>query len=197
MRTTPTTLRMTLAALGALALLGAPAAATASDTTTSFTVAASGSLAISQGSSTANAGSASYSAGSSTSVTGTLPSTTITDSRGTPGASWSVKVKAMGAFVHGVDSGITVPASAGRVYMDAANPTAMATALGGSLSGMTLTGGAYTDTGAENLGTEYTLVSGTTTLGNGSVTYTPGVKVTIPAATPAGTYSAVVRQTAM
>ena len=59
---------------------------------------------------------------------------------------------------------------------------------------MVVTGGELT-AGTSDLATPYTLVTGTTTLGNGSVTYTPAMDVTVPAGTPAGTYTGTVTQT--
>lgn len=188
-----------LALFVAAGLAALPAAAIAADTTVSFTIAASGSLAVSQasGSSTIdeNGSTAEYSATDSSTVTGDLPETTVTDTRGTPNANWTVTVSALDHFEHSENDSFTVDKNQGRVYMEAANAAALVTALGGDLSGMTVTGGTFTAAGAENLGSPYTLLTGKTVLGNGSIVYTPSMTLNIPAATPAGTYSAIVRQT--
>ena len=188
--------------LAATALLLVPVGATASDTTVSFTVAASGSgLSVSQAGGTASLASGGsnpvFDALSAGAVTGSLPATTVTDRRGTLLGAWTVTVSGTN-FVNGSDASVTVPRSNARVYLDAANLAGLTTTLGGALSGMTLTSAELT-AGTNNLGSNagagYTLIAGTSALGNGSVTYTPAMQVTVPAATPAGTYTATVTQT--
>ncbi len=197
-----TTTRALIATLTAGAMLAVPAMATAADTTVTFTVASSGTLAIGQTASTAtltdalNPGnSLGYSATLPGVVTGSLPKTTVTDTRGTLAGAWTVAVVATGAFTNQSNGAITIPASAGRAYIDAATLPAMVTALGSDLNGTVAVSAELAPVGVNNLGTSYTLISGTTTLGNGSAAYTPAVSVTVPAATPAGTYEATVRQT--
>jgi hypothetical protein len=190
------------ASLAASALLLVPVGATASDTTVTFTVAASGSgLSVSQAASTATLQSGgsnpAFDALNAGAVTGSLPATTVTDQRGTLAGTWTVTVSGTN-FVNGASSSVTVGRSNARVYLDAANLSGLTTTLGGALNGMTLTAAELT-AGTNNLGANggagYTLISGSTTLGNGSVTYTPAMSVTVPAATPAGTYTATVTQT--
>ncbi|MFP5310328.1 MAG: hypothetical protein ACLGIR_12220 [Actinomycetes bacterium] len=188
--------------LAAAALLLVPVGATASDTTVSFTVAASGSgLSVSQAGGTASLASGGsnpvFDALAAGTVTGSLPATTVTDQRGTLLGAWTVNVSGTD-FVNGADATVTVARSNARVYLDAANLAGLTTTLGGALSGMTLTSAELT-AGTNNLGSNagagYTLIAGTTAVGNGSVTYTPAMQVTVPAATPAGTYTATVTQT--
>lgn len=192
------TIRSTVAALTVAGMLAVPAAATGADTTVSFTVAASGALAVSQAASTATltdgGGALSFDALSDGTVSGTLPATTVTDDRGTPLGGWTVAVVATGDWENSADDSITVGAENARAYFDVASASALTTALGGALSGMAVTGGEF-NVGTSDLATSYTLLSGTTTLGNGSVTFSPAIDITVPAGTPAGTYSAVVRQT--
>lgn len=183
--------RRILATAATLALLAATASAAAgSDTTVSFEVqAAAGGLSISQAAATATLSSNTFSAGSASTASGTLPETTVTDVRGTVAAPWTVTVSSAAAFSDG--SGNTVALTNARVYNNVADLTALQTSLSAALTGMTVSGGEYSG-GTSNLSSSYTLLAGNTTLGNGSVDFTPAVSVTVPAATPAGTYTTTV-----
>lgn len=184
--------RRILAATATLAVLAVPATAVGADTTVSFEVtAAAGGLSISQAAATADLGTEEFSAGAG-SISGTLPETTVTDVRGTLLAGWTVTVSSAAPFENG--DGDTIPLSNVHVYNDVASVGALTTALGGVLSGMTLSGGEF-NVGANDLSSPYTLLSGVSTLGNGSVDFTATVDVTIPAATPIGTYETVISQT--
>lgn len=199
--TSTTTRARRLAAGGAAAaaLLAATAGtAVAVDTEVSFTVAANGAgLSVAQAGTTATIDDSGsnpvFDVVSSGSVSGDLPELTVTDQRGTLAGAWTVQ--AVGeAWANTADGAVTVPASNGRVYMDHATLGALTTALGAALDGMLLTGGEL-NVGTSDLGTAYTLLSGTTTLGNGSVDVTPRIDVTVPAETPVGTYTATVTLT--
>ena len=197
-----TTTRALFATLAVGGLLAVPAMATASDTTVTFTIAASGTLAIDQGltpsATLTNKVDAGQNLGYSSSlagiVTGTLPETTVTDTRGSLVAAWTVDVVAMGDWLNSTDNAITVGAEQGRAYIAVADTAALVTAVALNPTDGLLTGGEFT-VGVNDLGTEYTLLSGTSTTGNMSIAYTPTVDITIPAATPAGEYTATVQQT--
>jgi hypothetical protein len=195
------TVRAALAAIAVGGMLAVPAIATASDTVVSFTVAASGSLAIGQAGSTAtltnklDPGNAlGFSSTLPGVVSGVLPATTVTDTRGTLIAAWTVGVGALGDWVNTSDSNVTVGAAQGRSYIDLADTTALVTSAAlNPLDGL-LTGGEFT-VGVGALDSPYTLLSGTSTQGNMTIVFTPTVDVTIPTGTPAGTYAATVQQT--
>lgn len=188
-----------VAGLLALPVAGASADGT-SDTTVTFTVDAAGAtaLTISQASASSDLGSAAFSAASLTSgddaVSGTLPATTVTDARGQLLGGWSVDVVADGDWENQADSSVTVPATGARAYFNAGDLTELTSTLSGTLAGMTITG-AELVAGTSNLATSYELVAGTTTTGDGDVTYTPAIEIEVPEGTPAGTYEAVVTQT--
>jgi hypothetical protein len=195
------TVRAMLATIVVGGMLAMPGIATASDTVVSFTVAASGSLAIGQAASTAtltNKLDPGNPLGFSTTlpgvVSGVLPATTVSDTRGTLVASWTVGVEALGDWLNASDNAVTVGAAQGRSYIDLADTTALVTSAAlNPLDGL-LTGGEFT-VGVSALDSQYTLLSGTSTEGNMTIVFTPTVDVTIPAGTPAGTYSATVQQT--
>ncbi len=193
------TLRTTLAATAVVGLLAIPVAgANANSNSVSFTVATSSTLSVanSNGAVTLQDGGSNpmFDVLNANSVSGSLPATTVTDERGTLAGAWTVSVASDGAWENQADTSVTVAASNARVYLNAADLSTLSTALDAVTGGMVLTGAELT-AGTNNLGSSYTLLSGTTTLGNGSLTYTPAIDITIPAATPAGTYEAVVNQT--
>lgn len=185
--------------LAAASVLVVPVAATAGDTTVSFTVASApgAALSISHDATSATLTDGGAALGFSLTggtVSGSLPATTVTDQRGTLAGAWAVSVSGTD-FVNDADAGVTVGAANGRAYLDAADLTTLTGALGAGLDGMVLTSAELAaDTGNE-LATGYTLIAGTTTLGNGSITYTPAIDVTVPGGTPAGTYTGTVTQT--
>jgi hypothetical protein len=184
--------------LVALATFGAALPSGAADTEVQFTVTASSSaLSVTVGSGTATVESGSNAvvdALTGDTLTDTLPTVTVTDQRGQLLAGWTLTV-AGEDFVSTTNAGHKVTASNVRIYNNVADATALTTALGGALSGMTVTGGAFTGT-TSSLAAPYTLLAGTTTLGNGSVVITPTAAVTIPAGTQAGTYTGTVSYTA-
>ncbi len=192
--------RRIAAATGAAAMLAAMTAtgAVAADTEVTFVVLASGSgLSIGQSSSTASiddgGSDPTFDPASAGSVSGDLPTTTVTDVRGTLAAAWTVSVVGE-AFANATDGAVTVAATNSHAYIDVADAPALVTLLGGALDGMLITGGEF-NVGVNDLGSSYTLLSGTTTLGDGSVAFTPAIDVTIPSGTPAGSYSATITQT--
>jgi hypothetical protein len=195
------TVRSMLATIAVGGMLAVPAIATASDTVVSFTVAASGSLAIGQADTTATltnkldpGNPLGFSGTLPGVVSGVLPETTVTDTRGTLIASWTVGVEALGDWLNATDNAVTVGAAQGRSYIDLADTTALVTSTAlNPLDGL-LTGGEFT-VGVSTLDSQYTLLSGTSTEGNMTIVFTSTVDVTIPAGTPAGTYSATVQQT--
>jgi hypothetical protein len=185
--------------LVALATFGAALPSGAADTEVQFTVTANSSaLSVAVGDINAvvdNAGANPIvDALNGATLTDTLPTVTVTDKRGQVLAGWTLTV-AGEDFVSTTNAGHKVTASNVRIYNNVADATALTTALGGALSGMTVTGGAFTGT-TSSLAAPYTLLAGTTTLGNGSVVITPTAAVTIPAGTQAGTYTGTVSYTA-
>jgi hypothetical protein len=195
-----------LAGLAAVAVfvptVGA-SAADAGDVDVSFTVEAASaglSIDVAAGSvSLAPDGDGVFAPGASQSFSGLLPATTVTDQRGGLLQAWTVNVSATD-FAHEDhvpgdpdygDASMVVDASNARAYFDV---EAVEDITFGLLTGMTVTG-AELALGVNDLGTPYTLIAGTTPLGNGSVTYTPSITVDVPAGTPAGTYTGTVTQT--
>ncbi|CAN5316888.1 hypothetical protein BH23ACT9_BH23ACT9_05900 [soil metagenome] len=185
-RTTATSL---LAAAALVSAMTVPAGAI--DTEVQFTVTANtAGLSVATAAGPTTVGGAPLFSPTAGTITGTLPTVTVTDARGTLLAGWTLAVVGE-AFVSGTNS---VAATNARVYNDVADATALTTALGSALDGMTLTGGEFT-VGTKSLAASYTLLAGTTPTGNGSVAFTPTIDVTIPALTPVGTYSATVSYT--
>ena len=130
---------------------------------------------------------------SGASIIDTLPQVTVTDQRGQSFAAWILEVQGED-FVNG--DGDVLGAANARVYNDALDVDTLTDALTGVLTGMTLSGGEFTGGGA-NLGSKYTLLAGNAgLLGNGSVSITPTIAITIPSSTQAGTYSGTVTYTA-
>ena len=174
------------------------AGASAGSNEVTFTVASSSTLAVANSNGAValdnGTGNPVFDAVNGDTVSGDLPATTVNDERGTLLGAWTVSVQSDGDWENQSDNSVTVAATNARVYLDAADLTALTTALTGTLDGMVLTG-AELNVGTNNLGSAYTLIAGTTTLGDGSVTYTPAIDITVPAGTPAGTYEAVVTQT--
>lgn len=193
--------RSLLASTAVVGLLVLPVAgAVGADNTVTFTVdaAAGSNLSIANGGGSVGLddGGANpvFDATNPGSVSGSLPATTVTDQRGELVGAWTVSVASDGDWENQADTGVTVAASNARAYLDAADLPSLVTTLGAGLDGMVLTGAELT-AGTNDLGSSYTLIAGTTTLGNGSVVYTPAIDITVPADTPAGTYEAVVSQT--
>ncbi|MGI9016393.1 MAG: hypothetical protein ACR2HR_04675 [Euzebya sp.] len=183
-------LRSVLAA-GALVMVAALPAA-AAPTTVNFTVTANtAGLSISSAAASKNIANTVFAPTTAATITDTLPAITVTDQRGTLLGAWTVSVSGT-AFTHTVDTSKTVANTNGRVYNAAADLTALTTS--STLSGTTVTGGELA-VGTSNLGTAYTLLTGTTPTGNGTATATPSIAVNVPANTPAGTYSGTVTYT--
>lgn len=132
-------------------------------------------------------------------VAGALNPTTVTDQRGSLLASWKVQVTGSdfvtGASTTETTDDYTIPKAAADMYIDV---TALTDLL--PTGGMVVTSAALAASKA-NLAAPATpadaptLIAGTTA-GNGSITYTPSLSVTIPAEAIAGTYSGSVVQTA-
>jgi hypothetical protein len=193
-----------VAALAALAVLvPAVGASAAGDVDVSFTVeAAAGALWIDVASGTTTlepVGDGIFAPGADQSFTGSMPETTVTDQRGGLLRTWTVNVSATD-FTHEAhdpadpdhdDPALVVAASNARAYFGAASVDELVL---GTVTGMTVTQ-AELVAGTNHLGSPYTLIGGTTPLGNGSVTYTPSITVDVPAGTPAGTYTGTVTQT--
>lgn len=183
-----------LAATASLTVALGAGTAAAGDTSTSFTVAVNSSgLSITHAATSSTLSGATFSAAAGE-VSGTLPATTVTDERGALLGQWTVQVSGTD-FTHAADSTVGVARANARVFLDAVDLTALTTTLAaGTLEGMTVTGAELT-AGTNNLSSTYTLIQGTTDTGTGKVTYVPAMKVTLPANTPAGTYTATVTQT--
>ncbi len=189
--------RSILATTAAVGLLAIPGMAMGEDNDTSFTIDAdSTALSIGNGGGAATLDDGgNLTALNAGTVTGSLPNTTVTDQRGTIGATWVVSVVATGDWLNQTDNTQTVLASQGRAYLDALSIEDLEANLT-TFDGMDITGAELVgDVSDNNLGSAYTLVEGTTLLGDGQVVYTPIVEVEVPADTPAGTYVATVRQT--
>jgi hypothetical protein len=127
-----------------------------------------------------------------TSVTGSLHSTTVTDTRGQLLAAWTVSVSSTGFTGSGSAAGQTLAASNGTVYLDAVTTLSNVVAL--ASGGLLPTTFASQATPATLSSGGATLLAGTTT-GSGAISYTPDIHVAIPANTVAGTYTGAVTQT--
>lgn len=185
-------------ALAAVAMAGATGPAGAAGLDTSFTVLAqAGGLTVTWAASTASVDDAGddpvFDPATATALVDDLPTLTVADDRGVVDGAWTVTASAT-AFVHADDPGHTVAATQARAHLDAASVADLAASLGGSLDGMTLTAAELT-AGSSDLGTAYTLLAGTTPTGTGSVAVVPRLALTVPAATPAGTYTATITAT--
>ena len=124
-----------------------------------------------------------------TSVAGALRSTTVTDTRGSLLAAWTVTVSNTAFTGSGTAAGETLPANKASMYIDGV--TTLANVVGLAAGGLIPTSAALSVAPVASGGT---LLAGTTT-GSGNITYTPGVSISIPAATVAGTYAGSVTQT--
>lgn len=205
MRKVTRTLLATTAVAGLLAL--PVAGATASNNIVEFTVAAGTTLSVANDDSpvtlTSGGGALGFGTTDQT-MTGNLPDTTVTDERGGILAGWTVTVSS-GDWVRDNTDGAgthTIDRSNARVALPTVGGTL--STVGGVLGGMLISQFesqelGLLDAAANNLGADggngYTLVAGTTELGSGAVTFTPGIEINVPANTPAGTYSATVTQT--
>lgn len=186
--------QLTATVLAASALLATAVPVGAADVIVDFTVSASaGGLSVSTASGTDVLAGATTSLLSTASISDTLPAVTVTDNRGAlGGGAWTVGVGST-SFVNQSDNGITIPASAGRVYVNTAN--IVTGTLAGVLGGMVVVAG-ESAVPVNDLGTPYTLLSGTTLpLLTGSVTITPTMDVTVPQNAAVGTYRGTVTYT--
>lgn len=181
-------------ALGAAAaslsglVLAAPASAETTDVTftltgngLSLTVPTNPTVALNSG--TLNVGAASVSAA--------LNPTTVTDQRGQLLGSWAVQVSSTDFTNADASNGYVIPKTNGAMYLGVDVPTLLSAATGG----MVPTSAASAATPATFGGSPVQLMAGTTA-GSGSLTYTPTLRVTIPATATAGTYTGTVTQTA-
>lgn len=133
-------------------------------------------------------------------VAGALNPTTVTDQRGSLLASWKVQVTGSdfvtGASTTGTTADdYTIPKANANMYIDVAELTALVPTGGMVVSSAALTANKANLAAPATPAEAPTLIAGTTA-GNGSITYTPSIAVTIPAAAIAGTYSGSVVQTA-
>lgn len=193
------TLRRTAAVAAVVALAASmavaqPADAEDVDVTVSVTADGASALFVTHATDPVTLGSTAFDTNLPSTVTGILPTTTVTDERGQLLAPWTVQVSGLD-LVHTTDGSHSIGASNARVYMDAADLTGVTNNLIGALSGMTVTGAEYNVDTGNDLSTPYTLIEGTTELGNGSLDYTPTMDVEVPASTPAGDYTGTVTQT--
>ncbi|MFL6238247.1 MAG: hypothetical protein ACJ735_01960 [Actinomycetes bacterium] len=127
-----------------------------------------------------------------TSVTGSLHPTTVTDTRGQVLAPWTVTVSSSGFTGSGAAAGHSLAAGNATMYLDTVSTLANVVAL--ATGGLLPTSAALQATPVTLSSGGATLLAGTTT-GSGTITYTPDISVSIPAATVAGTYSGAVTQT--
>ncbi len=193
------TLRRTAAAAAVAALAASVAVAQpadAGDVGVTVTVTAAdgaSALYVTHATDPVTLGSTTFDTATSSTVSANLPLATVTDERGQLLAPWTVQVSGTN-LGHTSDATHSIAATNARVYMDAADLAGVTSTLLGTVTGMTVTGAEY-NTGTNNLSSPYTLIEGTTDLGNGSLEYTPTMDVVVPANTPAGDYTGTVTQT--
>ncbi len=168
-----------LMAAAGLALAGSPAEATS----VTFTL-TGGSLSVAQPSSAAALTGGALAGLTGTALTGSLGSTTVTDSRGgTTG--WTSTIAQTTALTNGIT---TIPVGNTKAWVTGAIvPTGVAVVTSGTYisqaTGLTLSGSAQS------------LVTATAVVGNNSATFSPSIAVTIPADATAGDYTGVITQT--
>jgi hypothetical protein len=121
-----------------------------------------------------------------------LHPTTVTDTRGSLLAAWTVTVSSNGFTGSGTAAGQTLAASNATAYLDAVSTLTNVVAL--ATGGLVPTSFASQATPVTLSSGGGTLLAGTTT-GSGNITYTPDIAVSIPANTVVGTYSGAVTQT--
>lgn len=119
-----------------------------------------------------------------TSFTGSLGTTTVTDTRGGT-AGWSTTIAQTTPFSDGTT---TIPAANVKAWVAAPIvPTGVATVTAGTylsqLTGLALTG------------SPQTFVSAVAVIGNNTASFAPSIAVTVPADATAGTYTGVITQT--
>ena len=182
---------LTTAALGASPAFAAGGCSSncAATTNVTFTVAAGSGLSISvPNTNTVDLGTASSHV-LGTTASGALRSTTVTDTRGALLGAWTVTVTNSAFTGSGTAAGETLAANNASMYIDAV--ASLTDVVGLAAGGLIPTSAALQVTPVQSGGT---LLAGTTT-GSGSITYTPGVSINVPAATVAGVYSGSVTQT--
>lgn len=179
------TLAISAAALGG-AVLAAPAAS-AQDTTVTFSVAGDG-LSLATAAATAALGEVTASALGAT-ADGALPKVTVTDNRaGTTG--WSSKVNSNGFYVASdTTKAIVIAPAKAKVYVPAAPVVESGTVVATAGTYLTATSGLALST------TATTLVSTTSLTGSNKVSYVPNVAVTIDSTVLANTYEGVITHT--
>lgn len=194
------TLTRVLGAGLAVALVGAVVVASPAGAAGDLVVAQAAGVSISQTGSSASlalagGGDPVFDPDDAQQVVGTLPATTLTISTILTNATVTVSGTALTAG----GGASTVPASNVTVLFAAADLGALQSllsALGGLLGGATVTAATLEGT-SSNLATPYALIRASTgLLTGGSITYTPVVRVTIPAGTAAGTYTGTISQVA-
>ena len=173
-------LGVTAVAAATAALGSAPAEATS----VTFTL-SGGALSVAQPSGTASITGGGLAGLAGSAITGTLGSTTVTDSRGGI-TGWSSTIAQTTPFTNGTT---TIPA---------ANTKAWIPALSISTTGVSLvSSGLYLTqlTGLSLTSSPQTLVTATGVLGNNTATFNPSIAVTVPGDATAGDYTGVITQT--
>jgi hypothetical protein len=168
-----------LAATAALVLGGSPAQATS----VTFTL-SGGSLSVSQPASPAALTGGALAGLAGTALTGSLGSTTVTDSRGGI-TGWASTIAQTTAFTNGTT---TIPVGNTKAWVASPIvPTGVAVVTSGTyltqLTGLTLSGSAQS------------FVTATAVVGNNSASFNPSIAVTIPGDATAGDYTGVITQT--
>jgi hypothetical protein len=126
-----------------------------------------------------------------TTASGSMNPTTVTDTRGAIAAAWGVTVSSTGFVGSGTAAGQSLAPGNAQMYVNVLDLT---TLVGLATGGLVPTSVALVATPVTLSSGGVSLLSGLTT-GSGTITYTPAIKVTIPASTVAGTYTAAVTQT--
>lgn len=183
-------LALAVASSATVALIAAPAGAQSSDeqssTDVSFEVTPPGSAGIVLGqvdpSAVPKLGRVQPTPGKPVEITGDLPAMEVSGPEGSAG-NWSVSIQMTGPFDAGAGK---VPADRALAYL-AGEPI--------QTDDMYAEAYALTKVKGVNLGTGGELIGGTVGPNGGTVTYTPRVTVTIPPATPSGTYTGTIVQT--
>lgn len=170
-------MRKALTVIGALGLVaGFAMPATAAETETTFTLTASGGLAITAPTAT-DLGSAS----SGGTLSAALGAVQATDDRGALGGSWTASVSSSPFTTGGATAEETIPASA-VTYLS--GPQTAFTGVAAFTPGQTLV--------AVALGSTQTAFSAAATVGNNSVTWDPTVAVNVPAQAVVGGYTGTI-----
>jgi hypothetical protein len=141
----------------------------------------------------AGGGDAAYDPENLSVVVGLLPMTTVTDQR-LSGATWSVSISATD-FLHAADSAVQVPRGAARIYLDATTIDDLRIDLIGlGLLGSSIETAVLRGDVATTLAGSYVLLSGESGPVGSTIVFQPAMELSIPAATPVGSYASVITQ---